>query len=73
MMKDHVFVNFSFAYFCSRVAASFITVLCDAHFAIIYVFIFVIYVCALEHQKIDVAHRNICVCLHPQTYGTSLQ
>jgi len=29
--------------------------------------------CTLEQQKIDVAHRNICVCLHPQMYGTNLQ
>ena len=43
-MKDHVFVHIFFAYFCSRVAASFISVMCDTDFAIIYMFVFIIYV-----------------------------
>ena len=44
MMKDHVFVHIFFAYFCSRIAASFSTVVCVTDFAIICVFISVIYV-----------------------------
>jgi len=43
-MKDHVFVHIFLAYFCSRVAASFVTVVCDTDFAIKYMFIFIIYV-----------------------------
>jgi len=61
MMKGLVFVHIVFAYFCSRIAASFITVVCDMDFAIIYVFIFVIHMCTLEQQETDVAYRNICV------------
>jgi hypothetical protein len=44
MMKDHVFVHTFFVYFCSRAAVSFITVVCDTDFGIIYMFIVVTYV-----------------------------
>jgi hypothetical protein len=78
--KRYVFVHVFFAYFCSRVADSFITVVCDTDFAIIYVCSYSLYICSLEqqeigvvHRNIDVAHRNICVCLHLQMCGTSLQ
>jgi len=60
MMKDHAFVHIFFAYFCSRIAASFITVVCATDFAIICVFISVIYVNLRTTEDCCSAQEDCC-------------